>query len=260
MKITPLGTGSAFAMKNYQTMYMLENNGHCLLIDCGGDARFAIEASEYTIKDIESVYISHMHSDHIGGLEWLGFYTYFVPGLKTPTLYISASLKDTLWSNALSAGMGSLQGEVVGLEDYFNIKSLKENASFKWNKLTLTPVQTIHVMNGYNIVPSFGLLIDSGKTVIFVTTDTQYAPSQIDTFYDKADVIFHDCETMEDENQNPIKSKVHAHYSELIDLPGETKSKMLFTHYNDNWEDLILRAHDDGFKGFAIQGETYEYL
>lgn len=259
MKLTPLGVGSAFTEENYQTMYMLENNGHHLLIDCGGDVRFAIKASKFTIADIESVYISHMHADHIGGLEWLGFSTYFIPGLKTPTLYISSTLKDTLWENALSAGMGSLQGEVVGLDDYFNVKSLSGNEFFKWNKLIIRPVQTMHVMNGFQIVPSYGLLIDSGNTTIFVTTDTQYAPSQIETFYEQADIIFHDCETMAAPDGTPIKSKIHAHYSELIALPKATKKKMYFTHYNDNWNDYISRAKKDDFKGFAEQGKTYEF-
>jgi ribonuclease BN (tRNA processing enzyme) len=92
-------------------------------------------------------------------------------------------------------------------------------------------------MDGYSIVPSYGLMIDDPDVVIgkfnkpakiFFTGDTQFAPKQLMTFYDQADLIIQDCET------SPFKSGVHAHYNELITLPAEIKSKMVLVHYNDN--------------------------
>jgi len=39
MKMTFVGTGCSFTMKNYQTNTMIERNGKKMLIDAGGDIR-----------------------------------------------------------------------------------------------------------------------------------------------------------------------------------------------------------------------------
>lgn len=43
MKITFIGTGSAFSLKNFQTNAIITlDNGYRLLVDCGGDVRRAL--------------------------------------------------------------------------------------------------------------------------------------------------------------------------------------------------------------------------
>ena len=44
MKIKILGAGSAFTMKGYQSNIVIEYNERNLLIDAGGDIRFALDA------------------------------------------------------------------------------------------------------------------------------------------------------------------------------------------------------------------------
>lgn len=259
MKITPIGVGSAFALTLFQTMYIIENDGQRLLIDCGGDARHAVNSVGLSVGDIDSVYISHLHGDHIGGLEWLGFLTYFISGLNKPIMYIHERLKESLWSNGLSAGMESIQNKIVTLNDYFDVVSLGKNENFVWQNLTFQPVQTIHVMNGFDVVPSYGLLINSKDTTAFITTDTQHCPNQIMDFYNSSDVIYHDCETLVGLKEASVKSGVHAHYEDLATLPKNVREKMWFTHYGDNFKDFEARANKAGFKGFAVQGETHEY-
>lgn len=80
MHLQFLGTGSAFTTKNFQTNFLIRVNGRRLLVDCGGDARHSMDMLGLTHRAIDAVYISHQHSDHIGGLEWLAFMSYFDPG------------------------------------------------------------------------------------------------------------------------------------------------------------------------------------
>ncbi len=72
-----------------------------LLIDCGGDAHRSLARQGWTALDITDIYISHLHADHIGGLEWLGIVSYFArsrddPSLK-PRLHIRQTLVEDLW-------------------------------------------------------------------------------------------------------------------------------------------------------------------
>jgi len=241
-KLIFAGSGSAFTIDNFQSNMIIEKDGFRLLIDCGSDIRRALHNLDLTYRDIDTVYISHLHGDHTGGLEWLGFCTYFDPNCEKPTVYISSFLKSDLWNHVLSGGMSSLEGTVNDMSDYFDVRPVPKNRSFGWMGINFTLVQTIHYMYGYIIIPSFGLLFEIDGKTIFITTDTQFCPEQIKKFYDRADLILHDCET------SPFESGVHAHYNHLKTLPKETKKKIWLYHYQDG---ELPDAKYDGFKGFA---------
>jgi ribonuclease BN (tRNA processing enzyme) len=258
MKITFAGVGSAFTDQRYyqSNMVITSDQGKRLLIDCGSDARFALGELGATNANIgnwiDGVYISHLHADHIGGIEWLGFCTYFNPKSPKPKLYIVDALVDDLW-DSLKGGMRSHEGKVLRLDSFFDINSIAINQSFYWENIVFNPVQTVHIMDGFRIVPSFGLLINEMKPDykrIFLTTDTQFCPRQIEKFYSMADTIFHDCETQ------PFRSGVHAHYDDMKTLPEDTKKKMWLYHYSpDPKQDPIK----DGFQGFCHKGQTFEF-
>lgn len=251
MKLTFIGTGSAFTLNNYQSnMILTADDGEVLLIDCGADVRFALRDLGLTYKDIQHVYISHLHSDHVGGLEWLGFTRKFDPSCPKPHMYISRFIKTELWSSVLAGGMLSLQGEVADLDTYFEVHSIGKNQGFRWKGVDFQLVQAVHIMSGFHIVPSFGLLFTINGVNTFLTTDTQFSPAQITDFYKRADLIFHDCET------SPFRSNVHAHYEQLCTLSRDIKQKMWLYHYQDG---KLPDAAADGFAGFAQKGQVFDF-
>lgn len=87
MILRTLGTGNAFAKKNWQSNFLITNNGKHLLIDCGTYCWLAAEEVGITTADIDAVFISHIHADHVGGLEELAFTTVFNPALKRPAMF-----------------------------------------------------------------------------------------------------------------------------------------------------------------------------
>ncbi len=252
MKLTFLGTGSAFTIEgNYHSNMILENdNQKILLIDCGSDARHSLHELGLTYRDIHSVYISHLHADHVGGLEWLAFTTKFDLSVKKPNLFISEHLVHDLWNKTLSGGLSSLQSEVATLSTYYHVHSVKDHGFFTWEKLKIKLIQTLHVMSGFAILPSFGIEFKVKELSIFITTDTQYGPYQINDFYESSDIIFQDCEIGEH------KSHVHAHYDELVKLPEHIKNKMWLYHYNAS---ELPHATEDGFRGFVKKGQCFDF-
>jgi ribonuclease BN (tRNA processing enzyme) len=248
MQITMIGTGSAFTMKGFQTNAILTRNGKNMLIDAGSDTRFSLAKSSLSYKDIDALYVTHLHADHIGGIEYLAFCSFFDPSVKDNIhLIANNELLRNLWNHSLQGGLKSIQGRQMGLMDFFDIMSVRKNESFEWEGIGFRIVQTVHIMDGYAIVPSYGLLIDdpdSGKK-IFYTGDTQFNPNQIRDFYAMSDLIIQDCETA------PFQSKVHAHYDELKTLPADIKRKMRLVHFQDNVRDDFVewnkKALADGF-------------
>ena len=254
MKITFAGAGSAFTTPEYYQSNIVVESGLTqkrFLVDCGSDARFALAEMGLKATDVDGVYISHLHADHIGGLEWLAFVTHFAPGAPKPKLYVVRNLADALW-RSLEGGLHSIEGDVMGLGDYFDMHLVPINQRFYWGELAFSPVQTVHIMNGYEIVPSYGPLIQPNIKnpghKVFITTDTQYAPHQIERFYREAEIIFQDCET------TPAKSGVHAHYDDLKGLPAGTRAKMWLYHYQP---DPPYDAVADGFRGFVRKGQEF---
>lgn len=248
-KLTFLGAGSAFTMDNFQSnMLLTSDSGKHLLIDCGGDVRHSLAKVGLTANDIDAVFISHLHADHTGGMEWLAFSTYFNPTMKEPDLFINGKLADELWEHTLKGGLGSIQGKITTLDDYFIVHRAQKNGAFHWEGIDFRMVQVVHYMDGFDIVPSYGLMFEiSGKTY-FITTDTQFNPNQIRDFYNMSDVIFQDCETA------PNKSGVHAHYTELVTLDDETRKKMWLYHYHDGDKP---DCEKDGFQGWVKNGQVF---
>jgi len=190
------------------------------------------------------------------GVEYLAFCSYFDPskGPKSIKLIGHQRILRDAWDNALKAGLRSIQGKVVGMEDYFDVKPLSDNSSFYWEDIQFSIVQSVHIMDGYSIVPSYGLMIKdtNNDKKVYITSDSQFNPNQIKDFYDQADIIIQDCETA------PFQSGVHAHYTELATLSDNIRSKMILIHYQDNiineWDSSQKKAKGDGFIGFAKPG------
>jgi len=252
MRINFVGTGSAFTMKNFQTNIILEHNDKRLLVDAGTDIRFALRDAKLSYKDVNALYLTHLHADHIGGVEYLAFTTYFDPSITDKiTLYGNNDLIRDAWTHVLQGGLRSVQGKVTNLHDFFDVQMVKKNGNFIWENHSFRIVQSVHIMDGYSIVNSFGLMVETPDHIkIYITGDTQFNPNQIIDFYKEADYIIQDCETA------PYMSKVHAHYEELKTLPADIKSKMMLVHYQDNVlddegmvkEEWVKKTIEDGFK------------
>jgi ribonuclease BN (tRNA processing enzyme) len=237
-----------------------------LLIDVGGDNRHALAEAGIKTEDIDGVYISHLHPDHVNGLGDLAVAMYFHPKLDRPKLFSDIKLMPHMWEHCLKGGCETVEGKVMNLTDYFDCKPVIPNGSFEWAGLKLTPVQTLHVVAGYQFMHSFGLMIEVPEELVspggegrrlFYTSDTQFCPHQIQCFYNMADKIIHDCETTKG-----FKSKVHAHWDDLCTLDAKTKRKMHLVHYQpDNSLGAVGRmdkAVKAGFAGFVEKGDSFD--
>ena len=314
MKITALGCGNAFSTTNGNNCFLLEDidklnsfdsrglldltgkyegRPRKLLIDAGWALPYMLEKANVNIKDIDDVYISHAHADHIGGLEYLAFSRYdFMkkPEKSAPTfpsLIANECLMKDLWEKSLKGGMESLEGINCTLGTFFNLCPVKPNEIIEWCGWKLRLVQQIHIMTGSVITNTFGLIMSKlGHPTVYFVTDSQHcSPHQLEVFYREADLIFQDCELIgvsvpdKDMTHREMKfcSHVHANYGQLAALQGsnstvlpfDIRKKMWLTHYqnfktlnkdffgNDcSWD--LMATITDGFQGFVNVGQTWE--
>ncbi|MEB3175496.1 MAG: MBL fold metallo-hydrolase [Cyanobacteriota bacterium] len=255
MELLFLGAGSAFTLDpdNFQSnLLFLAENGKKLLIDCGTDIRFSLTKAGYSHSDITDIYISHLHSDHVGGLEYIGFVTKFDPNCEKPTLYLSQDIAVDLWHKSLAGGMEAIEGELADLDTFFQIHPLKPNGYFIWENIVFNLIKLNHVNTGFMLMPAYGLFFEIDGQKVFLTTDTKlgYGEGGLTPYYQQADLIFHDCEI----SQCP--SPVHTHYGELAQLPPEIKAKMWLYGYQQGERPS---AQADGFLGFVERGQRFSF-
>ncbi len=252
MQLLFLGSGSAHTVgaDNFQSnMMLIADSGRRLLIDCGSDVRWSLARQGLSHRDVTDIYISHLHADHIGGLEYVGFQTKFDARCERPRLFVEESLADPLWNRALRGGMGIISGTETELDTFFDVHIVTSNRSFEWEDARLEPVPAVHVCSPGATVHSYGLLIEHDGHRTFLTTDTQFTPGHLAAHYASADLIFHDCET------GPARTGVHPNYDELIQLPAAIRAKIWLYGYPPG---PLPDAAAGGFLGFVRAGQSFE--
>lgn len=253
-KLIFLGSGSAFTIcnDNFQSnMLLVTEDNHKLLIDCGTDIRFSLNAAGLSYLDITDIYISHQHSDHIGGLEYIAFSTLFDPRCKKPHIYLSKDVATNLWDRSLSGGLRFLEGEIATMDTFFEQHKINYQGNFIWQGIQFNLIKVIHVNNGFSLMPSYGLFFTVGGVKVFLSTDTQLCYAEHEEVYEQSDIIFHDCET------SLYQTPVHANYEQLSKLPTRIKNKMWLYGYQPG---LLPDAKEDGFCGFVKCGQVFDFL
>ena len=72
MRLTIIGCGDAFgAGGRLQTSFHVRSSASTFLIDCGTSTLIGMRRLGLQPNDIESVFVTHLHGDHFGGLPWL---------------------------------------------------------------------------------------------------------------------------------------------------------------------------------------------
>jgi ribonuclease BN (tRNA processing enzyme) len=252
--LTFLGSGSAFTVgaDNFQSNAILTlDNGKKFLIDCGTDIRFSLYALGLSHRDITDIYVSHLHSDHVGGLEYVGFSTMFDPNCGKPNLYLSQDIAADLWERSLAGGMEAIEGGMTEVDSYFQIHALGPGETFTWENVNFQLIKLNHVDTGSMLMPAYGLFFTVNHFQVFFSNDTKFSYDRLQEYFHRADIIFHDCEI------SPYPSPVHAHYNELRKLPAAIKAKMWLYGYQPG---PLPPAREDGFLGFVKRGQRFDLV
>ena len=72
MKLTVIGCGDAFGSGGrLQTSYLVEAGDTRFLIDCGASTLIGFNRLQLDPNAVPTIFISHLHGDHFGGLPFL---------------------------------------------------------------------------------------------------------------------------------------------------------------------------------------------
>jgi ribonuclease BN (tRNA processing enzyme) len=248
IQLVMVGTGSAFAKAYYNNSALVMTENYTLLIDCGATTPLGLHTfDQAAMGRIDGVIISHIHGDHVNGLEELAFQMMYKYKKKID-LFLPDTLYGPLWET-LRGGLELTTEGKMTIHNYFNVKLISSSQPCRTYKitedLTIRPVWTKHIP----YKNSFGFIINEE---VFYSADTVLMPDLLASVNKTCHTIFHDCQLFS------YPGQVHASLDELIGLPKEIREKMILMHYGDEvGEEHYKKAQDAGMN-FAVQGHLYE--
>ncbi|EXX85572.1 beta-lactamase [Paenibacillus darwinianus] len=239
MDILMLGTGSAWAKKYYNNNALLFVDGFTLMVDCGITAPAALHALGKPIDEIDALLVTHIHGDHVGGLEETAFRMRF-QFQKKPVLFVPAKLVEPLWEHTLKGGLQQREDET--LNDFFEVRLIEEGEAIELHPgLQVELIRTEHVPGKI----SYSLLLNDS---FFYSSDMQFAPELVTRMVrEKGCTVFHDC-------QLTPPGVVHAALEELLTLPEDVQEKIYLMHYPDNKDEFTGKT---GLMRFVEQHRRY---
>lgn len=232
MKICPLGVGGAFTKSNYHNNYIIEADEKFLLIDAGTTLRNSLSAAGYDYLDLDYVFISHLHYDHVGGLEELVMTRFwqFKNGQHSP-LKTNVIVHEKLASPLKNYLKNSLENQGRTVEDFCDFIILKDTDVFTIGHYHFTIFDTTnHHVDG--LISAGFKLSSEGMNIVFSGDMKQLASANLLRQVDENTVaIFQDISF--------TFNGVHATLQEVLNYyPKSVHKKIYAMHYNDNVEDF----------------------
>lgn len=214
MRVFPIGVGTAFGRRFFNSNVIIElDSGEFLLVDCGLTASRSLETIGMSILDVDHLFISHLHADHIGGIEELALKRKLILNKKV-NLHINAKLVDSLWGS-IKEGLEHTQLGRLRFDDYFNVLVHDDHFALDGVEFSSHPTQHIRGMTSFDI--GFGDLL--------LTTDTVFSREYVLSRAAHFKTVVHDC------SFNSVQ-RVHAYYERLIEN-RDLFRELYVIHYED---------------------------
>lgn len=233
MKLIPLGVGGAFTERFYHNNYIAEIGSMKLLIDAGTTLRESMKKAGYAYIDLDAVWISHLHFDHVGGLEELVMQRFwqFKDGEHTPIMTpIFVHQKVYLQLRKLLSAALDNQGRTVDDFCKFTVVKDQEVIDFAGVELEIFDTSNSHAKG----LVSSGLFIKGPLGNVLFPSDVKDLR--------KADLLrFVNDETLAIFQDTSFTfNGVHAQFKDVLSYyPKERRHLIYAMHYNDNIEDYL---------------------
>lgn len=245
MKLVVLGSGTTVPHpRRAASGYWLEADGKLILLDAGADVSHRMAQERLNWPELDAVWISHFHLDHVGGLPPFLFYLKYAPQTqqrqKPLTVFGPRGTKKLLEAFD-EAGDYKLFAQRFRVE----VREVAPRETFD-----LLPGLHGETLSTPHTSESLALSLrdEDGRTLSY-TSDTGYTDALIE-FARNVDLLLMECSFPRDK---PVE--IHLELSEAMRIASEAvPRRVVLTHLYPQWDELDLVA--EARKLWA--GETIE--
>lgn len=263
IKVTLLGTGSPRPnVDRYGPAVLVEVGGKNLLFDSGRGVVQRLQQLDIRISDIQQIFLTHLHSDHISALDdvWLTGWIYQRPsplniyGPNGTTSFVAhlrqAYSYDVQLRNQYS-GLDINAGAVVTYD-------IKPGVIYSENGIKVTAFLVDH----RPVDPAYGYRIDFGERSVVISGDTSYSQNLVDHSVG-IDLLVHEIMSVEHKilEKNPRLQKIqryHTNPEQLVKVLSSAKPRAtVMTHVIvvGMSEDEVLKQVKNEYEGEIHMGE-----
>jgi ribonuclease BN (tRNA processing enzyme) len=242
-RITILGSSSGMpSPTRFCSSLFFQTEKFNFLLDCGEGTSFSLQRNKINSQLIDSVFITHCHSDHLGGL--------FLLIQMMHLLNRRRSLRVFLPEEAVSEVKSFLQTCYLFPEKitpHVIIQPITERFKFEENGVIIKAHPNRHLMGNQNVIEEmkYSNKMQSFCFVLNITAKKIVYSGDIESSDDLAEII--------DDADLLITECFHAQPDRLLPLMVEKRVKMLvFTHIppelEEKQDEILFMAKKNGFE------------
>lgn len=263
-KLHILGTGNAMVTQCYNTCFAIEKDGKYFMTDTGGGNGILarLKDANIGIHELEHLFISHNHIDHILGAIWIirAYGAYITKHTNHVKLKIYAHEGVIEILNAMTKMLlnqkqaRSLEGEL----ELISINDGDELTVYEWQIRFFDILSTKDKQFGYEIK------LASNKKLIFLG-DEPYR-DEFESFCINADYLLHEafCLYFQREQFKPY-AKHHVTVKEACENGAKLKVKNLILYHTEdknylNRKELYLNEGKDYYSGNLLVPDDLEVI
>jgi len=192
MRVTLLGTGTPFPnAERFGSAILVEVAGKTLLFDCGRGVVIRLTEAGVNPKDIDGLFLSHLHSDHVVG----------IPDLWLSGWFLGRSKPLPIWGSPGIHGMAEHLAQAFAFDIHIrqaapdplpakgveiDAKEIEQGEIYNDG---LTRVSAFLVDHG-TVKPAFGYRVESAGHAVVISGDTKFCQNLVD-FAKGADCLIH---------------------------------------------------------------------
>lgn len=209
LKVALLGTGVGVPQPDRSQSSLLFDNGQKLLFDCGAGTLLRLTEAGVSIKDIDTVVLTHLHLDHVSDLLALANARYL---MKISGLNIYGPAGTEQYCKAAHSAYPYLEKMAVSVQE------IKPGDTFSLKGFEISAAEAMHS------VTSLGYRIESNSKVVTYSGDTEPTP-EIASLAEGADLLIHECSFPE-----PFEVTNHSTPRKLGSMISGVK-RIVLTHF-----------------------------
>jgi ribonuclease Z len=252
MQVTLLGTGTPFPnVERFGSAILVEVAGKRLLFDCGRGAVIRLTQAGVNPKDIDGLFVTHLHSDHVVGIPDLWLSGWFL-GRNRPLPIWGPSGTHNMTEHLVQAFAFDI-GIRQAAPDPLPAKGIeidaKEVTQGEIYNDGLTRVSAFLVDHG-TVKPAFGYRADSEGHSVVISGDTKFCQNLVD-FARGADCLIDVAWSAGWKNPTPPSKRSIASAEDAGRVFAIVKPKLgVVYHYKD--EEGLWEAVRKEYKGLLV--------
>lgn len=243
MKLQFIGSGDAFGSGGrFNTCFHVTGSRTNFLIDCGASSLIALKKNLISLNDIQTIFITHFHADHFGGIPFFILESQFFSKRKTPLKIVGPKGLTQWYEKVMEVSFpGSSQTKLK-----FELTLIEMNPDEKMNidDIVVEPYQAQH---GNYDGPFFSYRLTAEDRVIAYTGDTAWTDHLIQVGKD-ADVFI--AEAYFFDKVIPF----HLNLASIVqNLPEIHPKRLILTHMSDDMLNMLgMIEYEVAFDGMSV--------